>query len=489
MTAHSSIDIAAASAEIPILNVDDDEAGRYAMSRILRSAGFQVDEAATGAETLRITASKQFSLVILDVNLPDVSGFEICRRLKADPNSSHVPVLHVSATNVSAQAKVRGLESGADGYLVEPVEPEVLVATVRSLLRMRRAEEALRQSEARFRRLANSNIIGITSGKGDRVLEVNRAFLRMLGYADDETAAGPLSYRAVTAPESAEPDRRASEERRLSGESAPYEKYYVRKDGSRAPALVGAARLDDAAGDSWIEFAIDLTERKKLEAQVLEAQKYESLGLMAAGIAHDFNNLLTGIMGSSSLLMEKLPRETLNFELAETILQASEQAANLTRQILAYAGKGRTQVSEFSVSEVIQQIRTLLHSSVPPGVRLEMNLCGDLKPIRADPNQIQQLMINLVTNAGEAVEPGSGEVRVSVMPKGRYVCIEVLDNGHGMDAETQARIFEPFYSTRFIGRGMGLSAVAGIVRSYYGSVHVESAPGMGTLVRVLLPVV
>ncbi|HTM52163.1 MAG TPA: ATP-binding protein, partial [Bryobacteraceae bacterium] len=146
-------------------------------------------------------------------------------------------------------------------------------------------------------------------------------------------------------------------------------------------------------------------------------------------------------------------------------------------------------VSEFSVSEVIQQIRTLLHSSVPPGVRLEMNLCGDLKPIRADPNQIQQLMINLVTNAGEAVEPGSGEVRVSVMPKGRYVCIEVLDNGHGMDAETQARIFEPFYSTRFIGRGMGLSAVAGIVRSYYGSVHVESAPGMGTLVRVLLPVV
>ncbi|HTM51452.1 MAG TPA: response regulator, partial [Bryobacteraceae bacterium] len=345
MTAHSSIDIAAASAEIPILNVDDDEAGRYAMSRILRSAGFQVDEAATGAETLRITASKQFSLVILDVNLPDVSGFEICRRLKADPNSSHVPVLHVSATNVSAQAKVRGLESGADGYLVEPVEPEVLVATVRSLLRMRRAEEALRQSEARFRRLANSNIIGITSGKGDRVLEVNRAFLRMLGYADDETAAGPLSYRAVTAPESAEPDRRASEERRLSGESAPYEKYYVRKDGSRAPALVGAARLDDAAGDSWIEFAIDLTERKKLEAQVLEAQKYESLGLMAAGIAHDFNNLLTGIMGSSSLLMEKLPRETLNFELAETILQASEQAANLTRQILAYAGKGRTQVS------------------------------------------------------------------------------------------------------------------------------------------------
>src|SRR5207249_5722041 len=134
--------------------------------------------------------------------------FEVCRRLKSDPGTSHLPVLHLSATSVSSQSRVRGLDGGADGYLTQPVEPEVLVATVRSLLRMRRAEEALRRSEEKFRRLAESNIIGIVSGSGDRVLEANAAFVRMLGFAPAEFRP-PFSYSAITAPESAQRDREA----------------------------------------------------------------------------------------------------------------------------------------------------------------------------------------------------------------------------------------------------------------------------------------
>jgi PAS domain S-box-containing protein len=216
-------------AELAILNVDDDAAGRYAMSRILRKAGFQVEEAGTGSESLRMAAAGKFSLVILDVNLPDVSGLEVCRRLKSDPHTSHVPVLHVSATSVSPQAKARGLDGGADGYLVEPVEPEVLVATVRAMLRMRSAEEALRRSEAKFRRLAESNIIGITSGEGDRVLEANPYFLGMLGYSREDLASGPLSYSGISAPESAEPDLKAKQERLERGACSPYEKCYFAK--------------------------------------------------------------------------------------------------------------------------------------------------------------------------------------------------------------------------------------------------------------------
>jgi PAS domain S-box-containing protein len=471
-----------------ILNVDDDTAGRYSMTRILRQAGYRVEEAATGRETLRLAASKPFSLVILDVNLPDVSGFEVCRRLKSAPETSRVPILHVSATYVTSQAQVQGLEGGADGYLVEPVEPEVLVATVRSLLRMRRAEEALRKSEEKFRRLADSNIIGITSWESGQLLEANGAFLRMLGYSPADPASAALSYSAITAPESAAQDAKAKLERMDRGACSPYEKTYVRKDGSHVPALVGAVALNDPSENTWVEFAVDLTERKRLEEQFREAQKFDSLGILAAGIAHDFNNLLTGVMGSSSLLLDKAPPGSQDAMLLGTILEASQRAADLTRQILAYSGKGRHFVRRFPVSDAIREIRELIQSSLPSLVRLEMDLPDGLPPIEADATQIQQIMINLVTNAGEAIAPDTGEVRIRAGARDNYVYIEVEDTGRGMDAATRAKIFDPFFSTKFIGRGLGLSAVAGIVRAHKGSIHVETAPGQGTIVRVHLPI-
>ena len=220
-----------------ILNVDDDAAGRYAVSRILRQAGYGVEEAASGGETIRMASSKEFSLLILDVNLPDFSGFEVCRRLKSDPGTSHLPILHLSATSVNANSRVQGLDSGADGYLTQPVEPEVLVATVRSLLRMRRAEEALRKSEQKFRRLAESNIIGIMSGQNDRIFEANHAFLQMLGYSPQDLAGRTLTSADITPPESAGRDRQAHQERLEHGACAAYEKQFIRKDGSRVAAL------------------------------------------------------------------------------------------------------------------------------------------------------------------------------------------------------------------------------------------------------------
>lgn len=488
------------TSETAILNVDDDAAGRYATSRVLRQAGFQVEEAATGNETLHMAAAKTFSLVVLDVNLPDVSGFEVCRLLKSDPRTSYWPVLHLTATSVGPKFHVEGLDAGADAYLTQPIEPEVLVATVRSLLRVRRAEEALRRSEERFRRLSESNLVGIISGSGDVVHESNAAFLRMLGYSPADVARRSLNYRAITAPESAERDGKAKQERLERGASALYEKAYLRRDGSRVPALVGAAALDQSREDSWIEFVVDLTERKKLEQQFLEAQKLESLGLLAGGIAHDYNNLLTGIMGSASLLLYKTPPESSDAQLLGTVIEASERAAELTRQILAYSGKGRFITRRFVVSEAIQQIGDLLHSSLPPGVSLLMDLEPKLPQVNGDWNQIQQIVTNLVTNSVEAIESKSGEVRVSTGVKrigpganpdvaaGAYVFIEVWDSGRGIDAETRAKMFDPFFSTKFIGRGLGLAAVSGIVRGHRGFIETESAPGQGATLRVFLPV-
>jgi signal transduction histidine kinase len=209
--------------------------------------------------------------------------------------------------------------------------------------------------------------------------------------------------------------------------------------------------------------------------------------VIAGGFAHDFNNLLTGIMGSSSLLLDRMPPEHPDLPQLQTILEASERAADLTRQILAYAGKGRSIMRRFSVSDAIRQIDSLIRSACHDAVQLEMDLSDGLPKIDADPTQIHQLVINLVTNAVEAIAPESGEVRIRTESRGNHVCIEVRDTGRGMSAETREKIFDPFYSTKFIGRGLGLSAVAGIVRSQKGSIHVDSAPGNGTVVTVLLP--
>jgi signal transduction histidine kinase len=182
------------------------------------------------------------------------------------------------------------------------------------------------------------------------------------------------------------------------------------------------------------------------------------------------------------------------------VIEASERAAELTRQILAYSGKGRFLSRRFVVSDAIREIGDLLHSSLPPGVSLHMDLAPNLPQVNGDWNQIQQIVTNLVTNSVEAIESKSGEVRVRTGVKqigpganpdvasGAYVFIEVRDTGPGIDAETRAKMFDPFFSTKFIGRGLGLAAVSGIVRGHRGFIETDSAPGQGATLRVFLPV-
>jgi len=173
------------AAQPVILHVEDNEIVRYTVSRVLRQAGFTVQEAATGQEALRLAAA-QPALILLDVNLPDVNGIDVCRQLKANPATAAIPLLHLSNTYVRSENKVKGLESGADGYLTGDVEPAELIATIKALLRMRQAERARQESEARFRRLVESNLIGIVSAIDERIIEANDTFLQIIGYTREE---------------------------------------------------------------------------------------------------------------------------------------------------------------------------------------------------------------------------------------------------------------------------------------------------------------
>ncbi|MBK8164861.1 MAG: PAS domain S-box protein [bacterium] len=246
-------------------------------------------------------------------------------------------------------------------------------------------------------------------------------------------------------------------------------------------------------------------ERQRFEAGVQQSQKLESLGLLAGGIAHDFNNLLFCIAGNADLAQAELPADSPARECLGVIGQASRRAADLCRQLLDYAGKGRVAKQRLNLHELIGDTDRMLSLGVPKSIELRRRFAPDLPEVEAEATQLRQVLMNLVMNAAEAIGPGIGSITLatgtmecdravldrgraeSAAPAGTYVYCEVADSGGGMDVATVARMFEPFFTTKFAGRGLGLAAVLGIVRGHGGGILVDSSPGRGTRVRVLLP--
>ncbi|MDD5306610.1 MAG: response regulator [Deltaproteobacteria bacterium] len=288
----------------------------------------------------------------------------------------------------------------------------------------------------------------------------------------------------------------------------------VRKDGSTYPAEVSAKVVRDEKGNpqAFIGVLHDLTarkaaeaERQGLQARIQHAQKLESLGILAGGIAHDFNNLLMAVIGNASLAKKELPVSSAARRYVEQIELAGQHAAELTNQLLAYSGKGRFVVRSLDLSAAIEEMADLLRVALSKKVTLVQDLARDLPSIGADASQIRQVIMNLVANASEAIGDERGVVTLRTfrvpapsdlptsadakgVPKGTWcACLEVTDTGCGMDKETLARIFDPFFSTKFTGRGLGLAAVQGIVRGHGGAITVDSRPGKGTTLRVLIP--
>jgi signal transduction histidine kinase len=255
-----------------------------------------------------------------------------------------------------------------------------------------------------------------------------------------------------------------------------------------------------------LELRDDLEERARQEERLRQTQKLESIGVLAAGIAHTFNNLLAVVLGNVTLAADTVPPQSSEREWLTSAMEATEDAARLTAQLLAYAGKGRFFIQSLDLSEQIRQIGSLLQASIPHGVDLRLELARDLPRIEADAGQLQQVVLNLVSNAAEAIPVGRpGTVRIvtgtqevgdadsrftssgTTLAPGRYAFLEVTDSGIGMDAASLGRIFDPFFTTKFTGRGLGLAAVLGIVRGHQGGIGVSSTPGQGTTIEALFP--
>lgn len=249
----------------------------------------------------------------------------------------------------------------------------------------------------------------------------------------------------------------------------------------------------------------DVTEKRNMERQLQQAQRLESLAVLAGGIAHDFNNLLTVVLGHAELALNEIsPASPARGSLTE-ITNAARRAADLSLQMLAYTGKAVFTVVRMGLAELVEETARLLDTAIPKKAVLNLSLERGLPPLQADPNQIRQVVMNLIINASEAIGDQSGVITVSVgatlcddeslrstvfhddLPPGKYLYLEVKDTGCGMDAVTRSRIFEPFFSTKFTGRGLGLAAVLGIVRAHRGGLKVDSEPGKGTTFTVLFP--
>jgi signal transduction histidine kinase len=252
----------------------------------------------------------------------------------------------------------------------------------------------------------------------------------------------------------------------------------------------GLVQHDDTGARVLTGVLMDVTQQKQMEEHLRETQKLESLGILAGGIAHDFNNLLVGIVGNASLAQEILPGLSPVRPLLEEVVRAGERAANLTQQMLAYAGKGRVAMECVHPNALITEIASLVRSSISKKVGLRFDLDASIPTIHADLGQMQQVIMNLMINGAEAIgdeDEGTVTVRTTLLRDQEQICIEVEDTGRGMNEATKARIFDPFFTTKFTGRGLGLAAVQGIVRRHDGSITVDSVPGRGTTFRVCLP--
>ena len=368
------------------------------------------------------------------------------------------------------------------------------------------ALSALRENEERLRMALDAGRMGIW----DWDVATNRLawtenLSAMYGIAPGEFDGRFPSFLASIHPDD-RPEFQAALDRAIQ-QRAQFELEFrvVRPGGDiRWAAVAGKVYCDDNGRPvRMVGLGIDVTDRRSLEEKLRNSQKLESIGLLAGGIAHDFNNLLTGIMGNAALAIDMVPESSPAAPLMHNVVLASERAADLTRQLLAYAGKGRFVIAPLDLSALVRQIANLVQATISKMVRVELDLDTNLPAVEADASQIQQVVMNLVINAAESID-GEGTVTVRTglqvadeafiarhsaeeLKPGNYVYLEVRDTGSGMDRETQAKIFDPFFTTKFTGRGLGLAAVSGIMRAHRGTIRVSSTLGQGSVFLVLLP--
>jgi PAS domain S-box-containing protein len=506
-----------------VLIVDDERQNRRLLEIMLATQGLVLLTATSGEEALAMVAQEPPDLILLDVLMPGLDGYQVTSMIKGNPLTKHIPVILVTAEG-DRNARMLGLQAGAEDFLTKPVDRAELCLRVKNLLRLKaygdyfdrysRALEAEVSSRAAdlvasaglYKSTFDAAPIGIGHvGLNGRWLRGNQRLCELLGYSSEELES--LSVQEATQSSAGEAEALRDMAAGTLDRFVVDEKQYSRRDGVVVWARVNMSVYRDTEGrpQHFIFVIEDITSQRALDAQLRQANKMEAIGGLAAGVAHDFNNLLSVILGYSDLLAKGLKEGDPMRDDLEEIKEAGNRAVALTRQLLAFSRQQVLQPRVVDLGEIVGGMEKMLRRLIGEDVELRATGAHALGRVMVDPGQVEQVIMNLVVNARDAM-PRGGKVtietadvvldesfasdHVGVKP-GPHVMLAVSDTGIGMDKAVQARMFEPFFTTKEIGKGtgLGLATVFGIIRQSGGSIWVYSEPGVGTTFKVYLPVV
>ena len=505
-----------------VLVVDDESDSLALLTGILAAEGYQVRSANSGKLAMASVAAWLPHLILLDIRMPGMDGFEVCRHIKGSEKSRNIPLMFISAAR-DLEEQVAGFALGAVDYITKPFQREELLARVRTHLELGRLRaqlenqvaertkelrvtiDRLRESEERFRNMADTAPVMIwVSGPDKLCTFFNQEYLTFTGCSLSQALGD--GWFAKVHPDDLDACYASYSSAFDARRSLQAEWRLRRADGEYRWVLATGMPRFEAGGAflGYIGSCLDITNLKHAHQEHLAKQKLEIVGTLAGGIAHDFNNLLGGLLAHVELALAELANGCSPSEDLQRIRGAAIRGAEIVRQLMVFAGEETEELEMVGVSAIVEDMLELLKVSVSKHVTVETELRNNLPAVRANASQIRQMLMNLFYNASEAIGDRDGVIRVStgkmtvgpdsflktsqpVLP-GEYVQLEVSDTGRGIKPEVQARVFDAYFSTKTAkGHGQGLAVVQGIVQRLHGAIGFSSILNRGTTFQILLP--
>lgn len=517
-----------------ILVIDDNPENRAEFTEMLQNLNEKAEIifASSGGQGIEKAGARFPDTILIDEQMPDMDGLEVCRRIKSDPEILHIPVIMLTAKD---NINIPDTDSGADAYLAKPPDKQMLAAQVKTALRLKRAEDTpgnkrtrpeqpdgrptseLQKQQEFLRKVLDASPGFIYVKDTDtRLTLVNKRFTENFGISEHSARGRTMEEIMPDHPVLARTMREndmavlsGAMERLEAEEQYPDSRGAVRWAHSvKTPMLDNQGRINGVIGISTdiTREKVKAQQQEKLESQLRQAQKMEAIGTLAGGIAHDFNNILSSIIGYTELSLEETEKGSFQEKSMQEVLKGGMRARELVKQILTFSRQAEQEKMPIQIKLLLKEALKLLRASVPATIEIREQIdCDDL--VLGDAGQFYQVIMNLCTNAFQAMDDKGGIICVSLkkekieiekqaplshpeLESGEYVKLSVSDTGHGIGSDVIDKIFDPFFTTKTDGEGtgLGLSVVHGIARCHGGTVSVHSKPGKGSTFNVYLPV-